>query len=255
MDEMTIVDTGRLSMAYSDLPPLTEQTGTILLIHGFASTAGVNWINTGWTDALRQAGYRCIAIDNRGHGQSQKFYDATDYGPDIFAADAMSLLDHLGVERCHVMGYSMGARISSWIAAHYPDRVERVVFGGMGEHIFGGRGGYEAIAEALETDEPDSIPVGHARNFRIFADKTGSDRHALAACIRPAKQKVTPDMMASIRAPVLVAVGSDDDVGGRPEPLAAVIPNGEAFVIPGKDHMKATGDAAYKIAVLDFLKR
>ncbi len=62
-------------------------------------------------------------------------------------------------------------------------------------------------------------------------------------------------MIASISAPVLVAVGSEDDVGGRPGPLAEMMPNGEAFVIPGKDHMKATGDAAYKDAVLDFLAR
>ena len=226
MVEMTIVDTGRLEMAFLDLPPVAENTGTILLIHGFASTARVNWVNTGWTDALRGAGYRCIAIDNRGHGQSQKFYEPTDYGPDIFAADALSLLDHLGVQRCDVMGYSMGARISSWIAAHHADRVHRVVFGGMGEHIFGGRGGYEAIAEGLEADDPSAIPAGNARDFRIFADRTGSDRLALAACIRPSRQKVTPDMIASIVAPVLVAVGSEDDVGGKPEPVAAMMENG-----------------------------
>ncbi len=62
-------------------------------------------------------------------------------------------------------------------------------------------------------------------------------------------------MIASIVAPVLVAVGSEDDVGGKPEPVAAMMENGRAFVIPGKDHMRATGDAAYKNAVLDFLKR
>jgi pimeloyl-ACP methyl ester carboxylesterase len=58
-----------------------------------------------------------------------------------------------------------------------------------------------------------------------------------------------------IAVPVLVAVGEEDDMAGSPEPLAALIPRAEAFVIPRRDHMRATGDKAFKAAALDFLSR
>lgn len=225
----------------------------VLLIHGFASTARVNWISTSWTKTLLEAGYRVIALDNRGHGESAKFHRPEDYGPDIFAADALRLLDHLKIERCHVIGYSMGARITAWLCHAAPERIDHAVFGGMGEHIYGGRGGYDVIAEALETETPESITDPKAQTFRAFADKTGSDRLALAACIRPSRFKLTPEIVGAIETPVLVAVGTDDDVAGKPEPLAETLPNGVAAPLQGLDHMKATGAPSFKRAVLDFL--
>ena len=226
---------------------------TILLIHGFASNASVNWISTGWLRRLVDDGYRVVALDNRGHGASQKFYSPEDYGPDIFAADAIKLLDHLNIQNCDIMGYSMGARIACWLCHQFPERVNRAVFGGMGAHIYGGRGGYEEIAQALETDEPELIEDKWGRVFRKFADATGSDRLALAACIRPSKYRITPEIVSSIYTPILVAVGSEDDVGGSAEELANAMPNATAFVMEGLDHMKATGAEPYKQRALEFL--
>ena len=197
-EEQQIFDGERASIAYFDLAAEGEQTGTVLLVHGFASTAKVNWIGTSWSQTLRQAGYRVIALDNRGHGASQKFYDASVYGPDIFAADALALLDYLDITRCHLMGYSMGARISCWLAHEAPERFPAVVFGGMGEHIVGGRGGYVAIAEALEADDPDASDNPAAKGFRTFADKVGADRLALAACIRPSAQQISAELKNSL---------------------------------------------------------
>ena len=239
-------------IAYIDLPG-HGQDKTILLIHGFASSALVNWVGTGWSKLLNEAGYRVVAIDNRGHGKSSKFYSPEDYGPDIFAADALELLDYLDIQSCDVMGYSMGARITSWISHQAPERVNRAVYGGMGSNIFGGRGGYEAIAQALETDQPETILDLGALAFRKFADATRSDRMALAACIRPSKHNITPEMVRQITVPTLVAVGSEDDVGGSAQDLADMMPAGEAFVIEGLDHMKATGAESYKSATLSFL--
>jgi len=253
MSDEGMIDLPQAQIAY--LSKGDPANPTVLLIHGFASTARVNWFNTAWADALAEAGYHVLAVDNRGHGKSQKFYSPKDYGPDIFAADAVGVLDHFGLKKVDVIGYSMGARITAWLCAHFPDRVRRAVFGGMGEHIYGGRGGYQAIAEALETDDLDTITEQGARAFRLFADRTGSDRLALAACIRPSVQQLTPQMMAGVRTPVLVAVGGDDDVSGRAEPLADDLPNGEAFTMPGLDHMKATGAAPFKAKVLEFLAR
>ena len=240
-------------IAFFDFHPEKPKDKTILLIHGFASNARVNWLMTGWTKTLLNDGYRVVALDNRGHGESSKFYNPEDYGPDIFAADALQLLDHLSLGQVDVLGYSMGARISAWLAWQNPERVRRVVFGGMGYHIFGGRGGYEAIAEGLEVEDPSTITEPGAVSFRKFAELTKSDRLALAACIRPSKTKITPEIVGAIRTPVLVAVGTNDGVGGSAEKLADMMPNAQAFPMPDLDHMKATGASIFKTRALEFL--
>ena len=103
-------------LAYIDQQP-SPQAEPILLIHGFASSHMVNWVSTGWVKTLNDAGYRTVAFDNRGHGASTKSYEPADYTPHKMAGDASALLDHLGIRRAHVMGYSMGARISAYPGA------------------------------------------------------------------------------------------------------------------------------------------
>ena len=226
-----------------------------LLLHGFASSAEVNWRLTGWIDLLAASGRRVVAVDHRGHGQSQKFYDPVQYGPDIFASDAVALLDHLGIEHADVIGYSMGARITLWMSAHHGERVRRAAICGMGEHMFGGRGNNEAIARALETTNPEAIESETASTFRRFAERTGGDLRALAACIRPSRTRITPDDARAVAVPTLVAVGTADEVAGDPRPLADLIPDAAIFRAEDRDHMKATGAPEIKRAVLDFLDR
>src|SRR5674536_247917 len=90
----------------------------IVLVHGFASTKEVNWVNPGWVATLTGAGRRAIALDNRGHGASSKLYDPTAYHSAMMAEDVRALLDHLSIERADVMGYSMGARIAAFLAVN-----------------------------------------------------------------------------------------------------------------------------------------
>ena len=224
-----------------------------LLIHGFASNHRVNWVSTSWTRELLGAGRRVIAFDNRGHGESGKPRDRESYRAPTMAEDARRLLDHLGVMRADVIGYSMGARIAAFLALAHPERVRCAVFSGLGIGMVEGVGAPEPIAEALLAPSLDHVSDTRAQGFRAFADQTGSDRAALAACIMAARQVITPDELAEISVPVLVAVGSDDTIGGSAERLAALIPGARSFVIPGRDHMKAVGDRAHKAAVLRFL--
>jgi len=139
---------------------------------------------------------------------------------DAMAEDALRLLDHLKIEKADVLGYSMGARIAAFLAMQHPERVRSVVFSGMGERLITGGRNATAIAEALMADSPDDVTDANARGFRTFADRTGSDRKALAACIVSAGPKVVPEALAELSMPVMVAVGSEDDVAGPPEPLA-----------------------------------
>lgn len=226
----------------------------IVLVHGFASNATVNWVDTGWVETLAKAGRRVIALDNRGHGQSQKLYDQSAYEAPMMAEDVRRLLDHLDVERAAVMGYSMGARISAFFGLNHPDRVERVVFGGLGINMVRGIGNDAEIAAALEAPSIADVADPTGKQFRLFAEATGSDLRALAACIRASRARITAEALAALRVPALVAVGTEDPVGGSAADLAALIPGARAFPIERRDHMKAVGDKTYKQAVLDFLE-
>ncbi len=227
----------------------------ILLIHGFASNSTVNWRNTNWIKTLNGGGFRVIAFDNRGHGQSEKLYDPADYSSPIMAEDARRLLDHLGIAKADIMGFSMGARIAAFLTFNHPERVRSVIFAGLGGNMVRGVGAPEAIAAALEAPNAEEIKSDAARSFRVFAEQTRSDRRALAACIRSSRDKITPEQLASIRVPVLVAVGTEDVIGGSASELAALIPGAETLEIVGKDHMKSVGDLSYKKGVLNFLSR
>jgi pimeloyl-ACP methyl ester carboxylesterase len=171
------------------------------------------------------------------------------------AEDARALLDHLGIVRADVMGYSMGARITAFLAMAHPDRVRSAIFGGLGVNMIRPMAGTGPIAAALEAPSIDDVVSATARTFRAFAEQTRSDLKALAACIRGARDPIRSDALAEIRCPVLVAVGSEDVIGGSAVDLAALIPGAEALVIEGRDHMKAVGDRRYKDGVLSFLAR
>ena len=225
----------------------------VLLIHGFASNVNTNWVDTGWVQTLTRAGYRVIAYDNRGHGRSQKLYGVEDYGAPIMAEDARRLLDHLQIDRAHVIGYSMGARIAAFLAMAHPARVRSLVFGGLGLNMVRGVAGTGPIARALEAESIDDVSNATARTFRAFAEQTKSDLKALAACIRSARAPITAEALAALRCPVLVVVGEKDVIGGSAAELAALIPGAQSLVLPGRDHNKAVGDKDFKVKVVEFL--
>ena len=238
-----------------ELACLDEGQGEpIVLVHGFGSSKEVNWVQPSWLTTLNGAGRRVIALDNRGHGQSTKLFDPAEYHTTKMAEDVRALLDHLGVPRADVMGYSMGARIAAFLALAHPDRVRSVVLGGLGSHLIDGVGLPESIAEALEAPSLADVTDPQGRMFRAFADQTKSDRRALAACIRGSRQVLSREQAASIKTPTLIAIGTKDPIAGSAEGLAAVMPNARALPIPGRDHMLAVGDKVFKAGVLQFLQ-
>ena len=107
------------------------------------------------------------------------------------AEDARRLLDHLGIARADVMGYSMGARITAFLALAHPARVRSAIFGGLGGNMVRPMAGTGPIAHALEAASIDDVKNPTARTFRAFAEKTGSDLKALAACIRGSREPLT----------------------------------------------------------------
>jgi len=243
-----------IAIAYIDKAPGSNDRGEpIVLIHGFASTHAVNWVNPSWLQALNDAGRRVIALDNRGHGQSDKPHDPQAYRSAIMAEDVRGLIDHLGLSRVDVMGYSMGARIAAFLTLAHPERVRSVIFGGLGHHLVDGVGLPLAIAEAMEAASLASLTDPRQRQFRAFAEQSGGDLQALAACIRGSRQTLSPAQMAEIGCPALVAIGAKDDIAGNPHALAAMMPRASALVIPNRDHQLTVGDKVYKQGALEFL--
>lgn len=246
---MQTFDSDGVEIAYLD----EGQGDPVLLIHGFASNVATNWVDTGWVRTLTDAGYRVIAFDNRGHGKSAKLYSTDDYGAPLMAEDARRLLDHLEISRADVIGYSMGARISAFLAMAHPARVRSLVFGGLGLNMVRGVAGTGPVARALEAGSIDEVTNATARTFRAFAEQTGSDLKALAACIRSSRAPITAEALGALSVPVLVVVGDRDVIGGSPSALAELIPGAKAVKLQGRDHMKAVGDRGFKEATLDFL--
>ena len=240
---------GAVEIAYLD----EGEGDPILLVHGFASSKNVNWVYPGWVSELRKNGRRVIALDNRGHGDSGKLYDPKAYDIPIMAGDIAGLMDHLKIERADIMGYSLGSRMTAVLALNEPQRFRSAIFGGIGIGLIEGGGPGESVAQALEAPLLEDVtdPVG--RTFRACADQTRSDRQALAACLRGSRRLMTKEEAADISVPVLIAVGTVDEIAGSAEALGKIIPGAEVLDIPNRDHMRAVGDKVYKEGVLDFL--
>jgi len=246
----------RLTHDGVDIAFLDEGDGEpIVLVHGFASNKEVNWVFPSWVTTLTGAGRRVIALDNRGHGESTKLYEPAAYHSAVMAEDVRALIDHLGLPRADVMGYSMGARITAFLALAHPQRVRAAVLGGLGIRLVEEVRRPDTITQALEAPTLADVtdPTGHM--FRAFAEQTGSDLKALAACLRGSRQTLSRAEVGRIAVPLLIAVGSKDPIAGSPEELAALVPGAQALAIPNRGHMLAVGDKVFKAAVAEFLKK
>ena len=245
-----------VTIAYDDLAPPGPPERTILLLHGFASNRNEGWKRTGWYQALARRGCRIIAMDQRGHGESMKSHDPADYGREAMAADAIALLDHLGVRRPEVFGYSMGTRTALQIAIDAPDRVNNLILGGIGGKLFEPRPPSpdgETIGTAMAAEDPATIKNEFLKSFRQFADEQGEDRQALAAFSAAFSAPLDQAAMRRLDMPVLVVAGEGDDLAGDPEDLARMFLHGNGVTLRGCDHFSAIPHGALKATVFDFL--
>jgi non-heme chloroperoxidase len=229
----------------------------IVLLHGFGANRRLNWRLTGWYETLTAAGYRVIAFDARGHGQSDKPADVEAYRPEGIAGDAIRLMNHLDIRKASLFGYSMGGRNAAWLLAHHPGRFASVVIGGTGLNLLGpadakrwANRGYALTADNEKTESlaiPALVPLYHR------ATRRGGRMGALAACLLGAFPSMGAREFSRVRVPTLVACGSKDTLAGSPIPLAASIPGAKAVVLPGRTHLSAITDSFFKGAVVGFL--
>ena len=240
-----------LTLAFDDFGPRGARK-TVLLAHGFAANRYENWKRLGWYDAIAAKGLRGLALDWRGHGESEKPHDPARYDRASMAADLFALLDHAGVERAHLVGFSMGAHLSLAAAMADSSRIDHLVLAGVGATIFDPPKDDDAMGLAMEAASPADIADPMRRSFRHFADEQKEDRLALAACSRGPRVPVVRDALVAVRRPTLVVAGARDQLAGSPQMLADAIPGAKAVVLPGCDHFSAIAHALLKASVFDF---
>jgi pimeloyl-ACP methyl ester carboxylesterase len=225
----------------------------IVLVHGFAASLQGNWVAAGWFDTLRPL-RRIIALDCRGHGLSDKPHESSHYAMDEMAGDIARLMDHLGIGRADLFGYSMGGAISIRAMVRYPDRFRTVTLGGVG-NLASGRRGRPGIAAALRASDGSAVTDAVGRGFRQFAERVGNnDLEALAAMQSAERGTIDPSALANNELPVLIVVGEKDAIVGDSDKLAAAINGARLVTIPGKDHLTVVPDQRFKDAVVSFLQ-
>ena len=226
----------------------------VVLIHGFGASRTITWANTGWYQTLLRAGHKIVAIDCRGHGESQKPHAPFDYDEGRMAMDIVAVLADLEIPESDLMGYSMGGQLAIRLMHDAPGRVRHAVLGGLGESYFcSSKDLTETIAKGLLAKDPSKIADPTAREFRAFCEKAGDDLAAMAACMRRPRRIFSPDELHAMPQKVLVVCGAEDDMTGPPEPLAGAFRDAQTLIVPKRNHHSTVGDRIYKDAVVTFL--
>ena len=245
---MPVLEAGGVRLQYYLAGP--DDGDPVLLHHGYASDYELNWVGSRWQDTLVRAERLVVGLDARGHGRSDKPHDPAYYGDLRMAADVIALLDHLGIARTDLIGYSMGARIGLRLAIEQGGRLGRAVLGGLG--TAGGRAQAEAIASRMEGSSTGADDV--AETFYRFArTRPHQDLLALAAVMRAQNPALEEADLGRVTTPLLFVTGSADVIAGGSAQLAARIPTATYVEIPGRDHTTAVPSRGFKDAALEFL--
>jgi pimeloyl-ACP methyl ester carboxylesterase len=227
---------------------------TVLLVHGFASSTRDNWVNTGWVRDLQRAGYRVLALDQRGHGLSDKPHDPLQYGLRTLADDVEAVLDTYLVDTAFYVGYSLGARVGWEVAQDFRGRIERVVLGGVPDGVPLSRLDLDQARAFVEHGTPVEDKV--TQNYIQLIERVGgNDLRALLAIAEGMRASgvADPSPERAPTQPILFATGSLDGIIEGSRSLAAACAHGEFLEIPGRHHFNAPGSRDFRRAALEFL--
>ena len=235
----------------------------VLLIHGFTASAEMNWSTV--IPPLSKK-YKVIALDNRGHGKSGKPHGAEHYG-DEMVLDSVRLLDHLGIEKAHVVGYSMGGFITAKMTTMHPERMLSATIGGAGWSEVDSEmtGMLDALADAIENDgnmaplfialtpEGEEMPEEQI-NMLSTAIMGMNDPKALASVARGMKnQSLTREALEKVDVPTQLIIGSKDPLKAAADAWMSVQKDDRYVVIDGADHMTAVADPQLLKGIEDFI--
>lgn len=224
----------------------------LVLLHGFFSAATRGWVQPGHAEAIAARGHRVIMPDLRAHGDSAKPHDVAGYPRDVLVDDGFALIEHLGLDRYDLGGYSLGGRVvfGMLVRGATPGRA---IVGGQGLRELDGTGGgagafLRRLVPGLGTFEPGSPEWEAAQRLKA----TGADPVALLH-VMDSLVNTSPEAAARVKVPTLVVAGADDERAASMVALAAALPRGTHVVVPG-DHAAASAAPELAAAIADFLE-
>jgi pimeloyl-ACP methyl ester carboxylesterase len=225
----------------------------VVAVHGFASSAIANWHLTGWTRELTRAGFRVVAIDQRGHGASDKPHAPAAYSMELLVTDLLSVVDTYLIDEFTLLGYSLGARVGWHAALELPERLTRAVLGGIPDG--------DPLTRFL-VDEARGFVAGGARSddrltmtyLDMAAGMPDNDLGALVSLVEGMRGGVQPDAEDPPRQPLLFATGSEDPIEPQSRRLAEAAPRGSFLEIPARNHFTAPTSKVFRVEGVEFLK-
>jgi pimeloyl-ACP methyl ester carboxylesterase len=248
---MPYFQSGKANLYYS-LEGLGQH---IILLHGFTSSFEADWVETGWVKFLTRHKFEAMGLDFRGHGRSEKFYNWEDYTTPELGHDVINLMDHLDVYVTDVLGYSLGGGIALWLGIHYPDRIRRIVVGGVGDTSISPQHS-EAIQNmraALQQNSLQSVFNPAGRDFRRYIHMRGNDMQALSAYLDGPGWPGGLIATRTLNCPVLFVKAEEDPHMRETEKLKKTFPHAQWQEIPNADHYTVVRDPRFKDTVLEFL--
>lgn len=226
----------------------------VILVHGFASNARDTWALTGWVHELTDAGYRVLALDQRGHGESDRPHEPSAYAIRTLVTDVETVMDTYLVEEAFYLGYSLGARVGWEVVRDLPQRIERAVLGGVPDGIPLERLDLDQVRAYAQDGTAVTDPT--TQTYVALTERVpGNDMRSLLALAEGMRKTgtVDPDSSNAPTRPILFATGSEDAIIDGSRALADAAPHGRFFEIPGRNHFNAPGSRAFKKAALAFL--
>ena len=221
-----------------------------VLIHGYASTAEINWIRYGHAAKLVAKGFRVIMPDLRGHGMSAAPHDAASYPPDVTARDGLALVAHLGLTDYDLGGYSLGARTTVRMIVDGGATPRKAMLAGMG---------LSGLTAASRTGTYFRRVLTNLGSFErgssewlteAFLKTSKADPQALLPVLDTFVD--TPEAhLARLTEETLVVAGVEDDHNGSAHELAEMLPHATFVEIPG-NHMSAVTKPELGRAIADF---
>lgn len=235
----------------------------VLLIHGYTASAETNWGSV--IPALSKQ-YQVIALDNRGHGKSDKPEGADQYDVEMIK-DSINLLDHLGIEKAHVVGYSMGGYITAKMTTLYPERMLSATIGGAGwaQDDPARNSMLETLAKSIEeegsmaplftalTPEGETMPEAQI-NAMSSMIMQNNDPKALANVARGMKgHAVAKEDLEKVDLPTMLIIGSKDPLKDSADAWMSVQDDDQYVVLEGADHMTAFVNPKFLASIEAFL--
>lgn len=223
----------------------------VVLLHGFGMSARTCWEANGWYELLNNNGYRAIGLDSRGHGDSSKSAEPSDYDADKMKDDVIRLMDHLGEEQAHFIGHSMGGRTVLNLLAESKDRAFAAVVVSNGENVFHSPD-TSKLGEALLAKNPDLLPPGRAEFARMLLS-LGNNSAALAAYCRNPRPPLSGAYLAQITTPVKIVCGANDPVAGDPAKLGTEISGSHVQIVPSREHTDILASSELHDAAIEWI--